>query len=79
MKKIIFFLLAFNSYAMLVNDVKIESFNWDEQKKLYRVILVNRPTTHLAEKSMLQCLQKGLKEKVELDVDIKNAKILSCK
>ena len=57
----------------------IEKVQLKKDKKTYEVIIKNKAAFYKADEKLLSCLQKGMKEKVELEIDPMKLEIKSCK
>lgn len=78
MKYIIFFLISVTASAMTFDAETISKITYLKSKKMYEVVITNKAAFYKADEKLLPCLQKGLKEKVKLEIDPMKLVILKC-
>jgi hypothetical protein len=76
---IAFSLLTNMASSMELKGEFISKLTLKQDKKTYEVVILNKAAFYNAEEKLLKCLQKGLKEKVDLEIDPMKLKIISCK
>lgn len=78
MKSIVLFLLVNNASAMTFDSETISKLTYLKATKMYEVVITNKAAFYKANEKLLPCLQKGLKEKVKLEIDPMKLVILKC-
>ncbi len=78
MNYIIIFLFSTAASAMTFDAETISKLTYLKTKKMYEVVITNKAAFYKADEKLLSCLQKGMKEKVKLEVDPMKLIILKC-
>lgn len=67
-----------NVSAMKFESETISKITYLKAKKIYEVVITNKAAFYKADEKLLPCLQKGMKEKVKLEIDPMKLVILKC-
>ncbi len=78
MKWPFFIFLSINLNAMTFDAETISKITYLKTKKMYEVVIANKAAFYKADEKLLACLQKGMKEKVKLEIDPMKLIILKC-
>ncbi len=78
MKWFLLLMISMNVSAMMFESESISKITYLKAKKMYEVVIVNKAAFYKADEKLLPCLQKGMKEKVKLEVDPMKLTIVKC-
>lgn len=78
MKWFFLLMISMNVSAMKFESETISKITYLKAKKIYEVVITNKAAFYKADEKLLPCLQKGMKEKVKLEIDPMKLVILKC-